>query len=220
MPIPAQNDFLVPFLQFLSSGQSLTRSQITARLTKQFNLSDADLQQMSGRQFTLVNRVAWCDSHFVKAGFVQKRQHPTDSTEDTFTITSLVVRELQRRADRISIGYLMGFYRGKVHRGAGSDDTTSNVELELYEAFEKLPDEFTVFHSVKWFAKARGTIGEIDFLIAHPQRGVLVLEVKGGQISIQNGQWYNHDAHGQNRADQRPMRAGGAQSPRTVGMAE
>jgi hypothetical protein len=32
------------------------------------------------------------------------------------------------------------------------------------QRLETLPEAFTVFHSVKWFAKTRGTVGEIDFL--------------------------------------------------------
>lgn len=111
------------------------------------------IHRKTGSHNTLVNRIAWCDTHFVKAGFVQKRQHPTESVQDTFTITSLGLRELNRRPERITVGYLMSFYRGRVHRGAGSDDTTSDAELELYAALEHLPHEFTVLHSVKWFGR-------------------------------------------------------------------
>lgn len=196
MSIPSQNDFLLPFLSLLGDGETLTRSQMFLRLVKHFGISDEDARQMRGKQLTLVNRLAWCDAHFVKAGFVNKRQHHADSLQDQFRITSLGIRELNRRPEKITVGYLQGFYLGKVHRGAGSDDTTSDAELELYEAFEKLPDEFTVFHSVKWFAKARGTVGEIDFLIAHPQRGVLVMEVKGGVIKLESGDWYSTDRNG------------------------
>lgn len=147
MPIPAQNDFLLPFLQILSDGQSHTRSKMIYQLTQHFGISEDEAQAMSGSQFTLVSRIAWCDVHFVKAGFVEKRQHHADSMQDTFSITTLGIRELNRHADKITVGYLQGFYRGKVHRGAGSDDTTSEAELLLYEAFEKLPDAFTVLHS-------------------------------------------------------------------------
>lgn len=196
MPIPSQNEFLLPFLQLLSDGHPITRSQMLYHLGKHFTITEEEAQQMSGRQFTLVSRVAWCDVHFVKAGFVNKRQHHADSMEDEFSITTLGIRELSKRADKITVGYLQSFYRGKIHRGAGADDTTSDAELALYEAFEKLPDEFTVFHSVKWFAKAKGSVGEIDFLIAHPQRGVLVMEVKGGQISIERGTWYSTSRSG------------------------
>ena len=195
-PIPSQNDFLLPFLTILSDGNTYTRSQLMFRLAKHFNISEADAQQMSGNQFTLVSRVAWCDVHFVKAGFVDKRQHHADSAEDEFRITTLGIRELNRRPELLTVGYLQGFYRGKVHRGAGSDETTSDAELALYEAFEQLPEPFTVLHAVKWFARTLGTVGEIDFLIAHPGHGVLVLEVKGGGIRVEDGRWFSTDRGG------------------------
>ncbi len=151
---------------------------------------------MSGNQFTLINRVAWCDVHFCKAGFAEKRQHHSDHMQDEFRITTLGIRELNRRANQLTVGYLRGFYMGNVHRGAGSDDTTSDAELLLYEAFEKLPKPFTVFHAVKWFARTLGTVGEIDFPIAHLDYGVLILEVKGGDIHIANGRWYSTSQSG------------------------
>lgn len=191
MPIPAQNEFLLPFLNLLSDGKTVTRAQLLFRLAQHFSISEAEAQALSGNQFTLVSRVAWCDVHFCKAGFAEKQQHPSDRMQDEFRITSLGIRELNKRPEKITVGYLQGFYRGKVHRGAGSDDTTSDAELALYEAFDKLPDAFTVLHAVKWFARTLGTVGEIDFLIAHPDYGVLVLEVKGGAIRIENGRWYS-----------------------------
>ncbi len=191
MSIPSQNEFLLPFLNLLSDGQTHTRSQILFRLAKHFNISEDEAQAMSGNQLTLVSRVAWCDVHFCKAGFAEKRPHHSDSMQDAFRITTLGIRELNRRADKLTVGYLRGFYMGNVHRGAGSDDTTSDAELLLYEAFEKLSDSFTVLHAVKWFARTLGTVGEIDFLIAHPDHGVLIMEVKGGDIRIENGRWFS-----------------------------
>src|SRR5688572_28636259 len=119
MAIPSQNDFLLPFLQILSDGSTYTRGQMMFRLAKHFGISEDEAQQMSGQQFTLVNRLAWCDTHFVKAGFVAKSQHPSDSGKDEFRITSLGIRELNRRPQALTVGYLQGFYRGKVQRGAG-----------------------------------------------------------------------------------------------------
>ncbi len=194
MPIPSQNDFIEPFLTILSDGQTYTRSQILYKLAKHFDISQEEAQQMSGNQFTLVNRLAWCDTHFVKAGFVSKKQYRGDPLQDEFQITSLGVRELHRASTRLTVGYLQSFYRGKVYRGAGSDDTMSDAELELYDQFEKLPDDFAVFHSVKWFGKTSRTVGEADFIVAHRVHGVLVLEVKGGEVSVErrdnNSVWY------------------------------
>ncbi|MFZ4815916.1 MAG: winged helix-turn-helix domain-containing protein [Phototrophicaceae bacterium] len=196
MPIPAQNDFLLPFLTLLRDGQALERAQLTYQLTKHFAITPEAAQQMSGNQFTLISRVAWCDIHFVKAGFVHKTQSPHGSDQDTFQITPLGVRELHKRPAQITVGYLQGFYRGNIHRGAGSDDTTSDAELLLYSLLDKLPAPFSVFHSIKWFGRHSGTIGEVDFLIAHPSYGILVLEVKGGDIRLLNGEWKSVDRNG------------------------
>ncbi len=80
------------------------------------------------------------------------------------------------------------------------DETTeSAAERRLYVAFrDHLPNSHTVFHSARWLMrdKRRGTSdGESDFIIVDPQHGVLVLEVKGGNISLEEGQWYSNENH-------------------------
>lgn len=40
MPIPSQNEFLLPFLQFLSDGQTYRRLQMLFKLAKHFNISN------------------------------------------------------------------------------------------------------------------------------------------------------------------------------------
>jgi Nuclease-related domain/AAA domain/UvrD-like helicase C-terminal domain len=65
-------------------------------------------------------------------------------------------------------------------------DTESSAERQLYEGFlEQLDDPYVVFHSVDWVLadrRGRPEQGEADFVIAHPEAGVLVLEVKGGEL--------------------------------------
>jgi len=76
-----------------------------------------------------------------------------------------------------------------------SPDTKSGAERRLYEAFrEALDDDYTVFHSVAWQSqdkRGRARDGETDFVIAHPQRGVLILEAKEGTIRCDpsTGRW-------------------------------
>ncbi len=65
-------------------------------------------------------------------------------------------------------------------------DTESAAERRLYEGFlEQLGDVFVVYHSVDWVLAGRdGPVqGEADFVIAHPEHGVLALEAKGGGIA-------------------------------------
>jgi hypothetical protein len=39
--------------------------------------------------------------------------------------------------------------------------------------------------------------GEADFVIAHPNRGAVIIEVKGGGITLVDGQWTSRDRNGQ-----------------------
>jgi superfamily I DNA/RNA helicase len=63
-----------------------------------------------------------------------------------------------------------------------SPDTRSDAERLLYEAFrDRLEDDYIVFHSAAWLSQdrqGRPRDGEADFVIAHPQRGILVMEAK------------------------------------------
>jgi hypothetical protein len=68
--------------------------------------------------------------------------------------------------------------------------TDSSAERRLYEGFlEQLDDACVVYHSVDWVMAPRAgraleqpEQGEADFVIAHPEDGVLALEVKGGTL--------------------------------------
>jgi hypothetical protein len=64
-------------------------------------------------------------------------------------------------------------------------ETDSAAERRLYEGFlEQLDESYVVYHSVDWLLAGRdGPIqGEADFVIAHPEDGVLALEAKGGGV--------------------------------------
>ena len=66
-------------------------------------------------------------------------------------------------------------------------------EKRVYEVLRHLPDEFVVFHSVRWSkrqAYRRTLWKENDFVILNPKLGGLVLEVKGGPIRYQDGVFY------------------------------
>ncbi|MBU1746438.1 MAG: NERD domain-containing protein [Chloroflexi bacterium] len=65
-------------------------------------------------------------------------------------------------------------------------DTKSPAERRLYEAFAReMGEEWVVFHHVPWIGnddRGQPCDGETDFVVAHPNLGVLVVEVKGGRI--------------------------------------
>ena len=80
-------------------------------------------------------------------------------------------------------------------------DAGREAERRVYDALARLLDpEHAVFYSVAWLTRATGPAardGEADFVIAHSDLGVLVLEVKGGQIGHDQmtGEWHSTDRH-------------------------
>lgn len=80
--------------------------------------------------------------------------------------------------------------------------SASNAELKLLQRLEQqLSDEYTVLHSVAWISKPNGTgprDGEADLLICHPRDGILVVEVKGGRVTLdyQTNEWISKDGSG------------------------
>jgi hypothetical protein len=88
--------------------------------------------------------------------------------------------------------------------------TDSSAERRLYEGFlEQLDDDFVVYHSVDWALAGgeRPEQGEADFVVAHPELGVLALEVKGGAIGYDRaaGRWTQTGRDGPHHLDEDPF---------------
>ena len=67
-------------------------------------------------------------------------------------------------------------------------------EKQTYDAFRLLDDHWTVLYSVAWQSKRHGKEGdgEADFVLIHPDYGILVVEVKGGsRIDLVEGKWFS-----------------------------
>lgn len=82
------------------------------------------------------------------------------------------------------------------------DDPRRRAEVRVYDRLaEVLDDTFHVFYSSPWLGTDRlgnEKDGECDFLIAHPDHGILAIEVKGGKeitFDPRDGQWRSTD-HG------------------------
>jgi hypothetical protein len=77
-----------------------------------------------------------------------------------------------------------------------------SAECHVYDGFEaQLEDAYHVFYSSPWLGlteDGQEIDGEADFTIAHEDYGMLVVEVKGGQITIEEDtrQWFSEDRHG------------------------
>jgi len=82
-----------------------------------------------------------------------------------------------------------------------TSDPGRQAECKVYAALKTLPDKYVVFYSVHWETVPAGwevIEGEADFCIAHPDMGVVILEVKGGGIRYDaaNNKWYSHSTGG------------------------
>ena len=78
-------------------------------------------------------------------------------------------------------------------RALDPGDVKSDAELAMFDELEhQLADEWLAFHSVSWLIRDPGAgaqDGEIDFVVAHPDRAILCLEVKGGKLACHHGRW-------------------------------
>ena len=87
----------------------------------------------------------------------------------------------------------------------------SRAELVLYRALaDQLGPQYTIFHSIAWISRPHGKgprDGEADIIIVHPSNGILVVEVKGGQIrrDASKGSWTSTDAGGSSHDIKNPF---------------
>lgn len=83
----------------------------------------------------------------------------------------------------------------KMYPSSISPDVPSKAERLLYGLLaNNLSDDYLVFHSVAWQSRSEiygAQDGEADFVIVHPEQGILVVEVKGGLIDYngERGVW-------------------------------
>ena len=85
-----------------------------------------------------------------------------------------------------------------MHPDIAPDQIIHGSERDVYIALrDQLPESYRVVHSLPWLRPDRDGIdaplreGEADFVIFHPDYGLLVLEVKGGEEMFSRGQqWF------------------------------
>jgi hypothetical protein len=95
-------------------------------------------------------------------------------------------------------------------------ETESAAERRLFERLrDETPDEIIAFHSVAWQLPGKGgrpEQGEADFVLAHPDYGVVTLEVKGGSVryDAQEGKWFTIGKGGESRIKDPVRQASGS----------
>ena len=91
------------------------------------------------------------------------------------------------------------------------DDQRLGTECKVYEKLrDELDDSFVVYHSSPWIGvnqQGQEIDGECDFVVAHPDLGLLAIEVKGGQINYdpQTKQWTSKDRYGCEHSIKNPV---------------
>jgi hypothetical protein len=76
------------------------------------------------------------------------------------------------------------------------DYKKSEAEYGLYRILKDLSDEWSVLHSVYMHQHAYKRSGEADFLLISP-KVIMVIEVKGGEVYAEGGQWCFKNRHGE-----------------------
>ena len=64
-------------------------------------------------------------------------------------------------------------------------------EDEMFIALSNLPDEYYVFHSFVIINNVNGVQyeSETDFIVFNPQKGIICIEAKAGQVKCESGKW-------------------------------
>ncbi len=86
----------------------------------------------------------------------------------------------------------------------------SQAEEQFYNLCQKLPRDWRVYYSCTLTSSEIGKgiqDNEIDFVLYHPRWGLLIIEVKGGQIKFEaeKGQFYSVNRHGKSFAIKNPF---------------
>lgn len=65
------------------------------------------------------------------------------------------------------------------------------AEAKVIAALAKLPLPWQAFNTVEWrkIGHYGEEVGEADVVVFHPAHGLVVFEIKAGEVSVMNGQW-------------------------------
>ena len=73
----------------------------------------------------------------------------------------------------------------RLYPQAGPTEAPSS-ERAVFDAFRSLPDSYSVLWDVPvgLFGKPRANLRQIDVLVIHEHLGIIVIEVKGGDLVV------------------------------------
>jgi hypothetical protein len=80
----------------------------------------------------------------------------------------------------------------RVHPAEAPRPAKSEAERTVWTALKNgLPAGWSAWHSLR-IRDGKNYLGEGDFVLAHAERGLLALEVKGGRIEQRDGRWFTN----------------------------
>ena len=93
----------------------------------------------------------------------------------------------------------MAIFYPDIDADAVEEDESSgyHAERNVLRALEILDDKWRIFHGLEWRYiddREGEKVGETDLVIFHPDLGILVVEIKGGGVRVENGKWLYENA--------------------------
>ncbi len=87
------------------------------------------------------------------------------------------------------------------------DYDAPNSERRVFNLLRDDPgaEDWTVLHSLMLSKREEKPYGEIDFVVIIPGEGVVCIEVKGGGISVRDGDWYSENRRGNRHKIENPF---------------
>ena len=134
--IPDFQTIMLPLLKEISNRNEFTAKDVNSNLSKYFNLTDDELQEMlpSGKQAVFVNRVAWAKAHLKIAGLLESPKR------GSFKITPKGLEVLNQNPEIINLKFLKTLPDYIEYlESSKSDEKTTDVNSETEDI--KTPEE-------------------------------------------------------------------------------
>ena len=136
MPILNYQDYMLPLLRFFSDGKEHRISEAVEALSKEFNLSEKEKNELlpSGQQTIIRNRIAWAKAYMRKAGLLASPTRGLDR------ITQRGLDILANNPPKIDNDFLSQFdeFRNFIRTyqdTKGTKTSPSDIEILLHREF-------------------------------------------------------------------------------------
>jgi len=140
MPIPDYQSIMLPLLKSLSDGGQYVFKDIVDLLSKDFKLSDEELNELlpSGQSFLFPNRVGWARTYLKKAGLIESPKR------GVVVITNRGRDVLKKKPARIDNSLLKQFPEFLEFQNLKKEDSEKSQAIELSSETERQTPEETI----------------------------------------------------------------------------